>query len=105
MNEEYAAIMDSIKSEERVFVERLTRIEEKLNIHLGTIQKDVDNAFVRLRTSDERLRAIEDSVKKIEILCPTKFDPWKKIQESFFSWLVPALFAMAVFAIQHGFTK
>lgn len=106
MNEEnFHTLMESVKANERIFVERFGRLEEKLSLHLGAIQKDLDNAFNKLRTNDDRLRTVEDSVKRIEILNPGKFDAWKKIQESFFSWLIPALFAMAIFAIQNGFHK
>lgn len=94
-----------IRSLKEFINEKFINIQDLQGHYNREIEKDVNSAHEKIRQQDEKIKSIEKQVVLLEHSTHERVSGWKKIQESFWGWLIPFIFMAVLFAISKGFVK
>jgi homoaconitase/3-isopropylmalate dehydratase large subunit len=85
--------------------EKFVSMQVQQKLTMDNLKEDIGAAHNKIRAQDERIKIIETHVALKKQEDSGKVSVWKKIQESFWGWLVPFILMALLYALTRGYIK
>jgi hypothetical protein len=96
---------EKINSLKEFINEKFKNMETQTQTIIKNIEKDVGHAHEKIRNQENRMKIIETHISLFKDKDKEKISAWKKIQESFWGWLVPFVLLAVLYALSKGYLK
>jgi hypothetical protein len=82
--------------------EKFLNMEKQQNFYIEDLKRDIDHAHEKIRDQERKIQVLDQHVILSKESERGKIHVWKKIQESFWGWLIPFILMAILFTISNG---